>query len=112
MTAAEKLVALAKSTGAAASLLLLIGSGQTTGAALVDYSGLTSATAAEHLLVEHVVSSADTPKAYATTERKSVFVRLDANLAIALSERFSGCVTTVQLNVISAAPNLQSISRT
>lgn len=51
-TAAERLVALAGNTGTAASLLLLIGSGATAGAALVDYSGLTSATAAAHLLAE------------------------------------------------------------
>jgi len=34
-------------------LLLMIGTGATAGAALVNYSGLASATAAEHLLVIH-----------------------------------------------------------
>ena len=55
MTAAERLLALSKTTGAAGALLLLIGSGATAGAALLDYSGLESATAAEHLLYEKVV---------------------------------------------------------
>ena len=54
MTAAERLLALSKTTGAAGALLLLIGSGATAGAALLDYSGLESATAAEHLLYENV----------------------------------------------------------
>ena len=52
MTAAERLLALAGTTGTAAALLLAIGTGATAGAALVDYSGLASATAAEHLLVD------------------------------------------------------------
>ncbi len=51
-TAAERLVALAGTTGTAGALLLLIGSGATAGAALVDYSGLSSATAAVHLLTD------------------------------------------------------------
>lgn len=51
-TAAERLVLLAGTTGTAAALLLAIGSGATAGAALVDYSGLSSATAAAHLLAE------------------------------------------------------------
>ena len=55
MTAVERLLALSKTTGAAGALLLLIGSGATAGAALLDYSGLESATAAEHLLYENVV---------------------------------------------------------
>ena len=55
MTAAERLLALSKTTGAAGALLLLIGSGATAGAALLDYSGLESATAADHLLYEKVV---------------------------------------------------------
>ena len=55
MTAAERLLALSKTTGTAGALLLLIGSGVTAGAALLDYSGLESATAADHLLYEKVV---------------------------------------------------------
>lgn len=54
VTAAERLLSLSKTTGAAGALLLLIGSGATAGAALLDYSGLESATAAEHLLYEKV----------------------------------------------------------
>ena len=54
MTAAERLVALAGQAGTAGALLLLIGAGATAGAALVNYSGLASGTAAEHLLVERV----------------------------------------------------------
>lgn len=50
MTAADRLIALAGTTGTAAALLLAIGTGATAGAALVDYSGLPSATAAVHLL--------------------------------------------------------------
>lgn len=53
-TAGERLATLAGATGTAAALLLAIGTGPTAGAALVDYSGLPSATAAEHLLAEHV----------------------------------------------------------
>ena len=55
MTAAERLLSLSKTTGAAGALLLLIGSGATAEAALLDYSGLESATAADHLLYEKVV---------------------------------------------------------
>jgi hypothetical protein len=51
VTAGERLVALAGS-GQAGVLLLSIGSGATAGAALVDYSGLTSATAAVHLMTD------------------------------------------------------------
>ena len=54
MTAAERLVALAGQAGTAGALLLLIGAGATAGAALVNYSGLASGTAAEHLLVDRV----------------------------------------------------------
>ena len=55
MTAGERLAALAGATGTAAALLLAIGTGATAGAALVDYSGLASATAAEHLLAGQAV---------------------------------------------------------
>ena len=54
MTAAERLLALSKATGAASALLLAIGSGATASAALVDYSRLSTATAAIHLLVDRV----------------------------------------------------------
>lgn len=54
MTAGERLVLLAGTGGVAATLLLAIGSGATSGAALVNYSQLASGTAAEHLLVDHV----------------------------------------------------------
>lgn len=50
MTAAERLVQLAGRTGTAAALLLAIGTGATAGEALVNYSGLPSGTAAQHLL--------------------------------------------------------------
>jgi hypothetical protein len=56
MTAAERLTALAGS-GAAGALLLAIGAGATAGAALVNYSGLPSATAAVHLLTDVVQTS-------------------------------------------------------
>lgn len=52
MTAAERLLALSKATGAAGVLLLAIGSGATAEAALLDYSALESVTAAEHLLYD------------------------------------------------------------
>lgn len=55
MTAGERLAQLAKTSGTAGALLLLIGSGATAGAALVDYSKLQTATAAQHLLVDHAV---------------------------------------------------------
>ena len=50
MTAGERLRQLAGQAGAAGVLLLLIGSGATAGAALVDSSCLDSGTAAAHLL--------------------------------------------------------------
>ena len=51
-TAAERLVALAGHGGTAGALLLEIGAGSTTGAALVAYSGLVSGSAAQHLLTD------------------------------------------------------------
>lgn len=56
-TAAERLVQLAGRTGTAAALLLAIGTGATAGEALVNYSGLPSGTAAQHLLAERAVIS-------------------------------------------------------
>lgn len=50
MTTGEKLIALAGATGSAAALLMMIGSGATTGAALDDYSVITTGTAMEHLM--------------------------------------------------------------
>ena len=54
MTTGQRLVFLAKTGGVAKTLLLLIGAGATTGAALVDYSKVPSATALQHLLTEVV----------------------------------------------------------
>ena len=51
-TAAARLVSLAGATGTAGALLLMIGAGATAGAALVDYSGLSTDTAAAHLLAD------------------------------------------------------------
>jgi hypothetical protein len=56
VTAAERLLALSKATGAAGALLLAIGSGVTAEAALLDYSDLESVTAAEHLLYDKPAS--------------------------------------------------------
>ena len=53
MTTGQRLAKLAKATGSAKSLLLLIGVGATTGAALVAYSKLATGTAMQHLLVDH-----------------------------------------------------------
>lgn len=54
-TAGERLQSLSKLTGvAAASMLLAIGQGATAADALLSYSSLESATAAEHLLYEKV----------------------------------------------------------
>ncbi len=58
MMAGERLHQLAGISGTAAALLLAIGAGATTGAALVDYSGLATGTAAQHLLAERVTPSA------------------------------------------------------
>ena len=58
MTAAERLLQLAGSSGVAAALLLSIGSGATAGDALNDYSSIESGTAAEHLLSERVAPMA------------------------------------------------------
>lgn len=58
MTAAERLVQLSGLSGvSAATHLLAIGMGITTGAALLDYSGLESATTAEHLLYDAVTEN-------------------------------------------------------
>lgn len=54
MTTGQRLAFLAKTGGTAKALLLLIGAGATTGAALVDYSKIPSATALQHLLAEAV----------------------------------------------------------
>ena len=59
MIAAERLLQLAGATGTAAVLLLSIGAGATAGDALVEYSGLESATASEHLLVDRPHGSSD-----------------------------------------------------
>lgn len=60
MTAAERLVQLAGGGGVAAALLLSIGSGVTAGEALRDYSGLPTATAAQHILVDHAGATQNT----------------------------------------------------
>lgn len=52
MIAGARLAALAGSTGTAVALLLAIGTGATTGAALAAYSGLASGTASDHLLTD------------------------------------------------------------
>jgi hypothetical protein len=51
-TAGDRLATIAKTAGTAATLLALLGSGATAGALLVDYSGLETGTAAQHLLVD------------------------------------------------------------
>lgn len=57
MTAAERLLYLAGTTGTTGALLLAIGTGATAGAALVAYSGLASDTAAAHLLTDRAQGS-------------------------------------------------------
>lgn len=52
MTTGERLVALAGAGGTAGALLLMIGAGSTSGEALVNYSGLPSGTAEQHLLAD------------------------------------------------------------
>ena len=61
MTAAERLVALAGSTGTAAALLLLLASGATAGEALTAYSGLDGETAAVHLMTDVMVPEEEIP---------------------------------------------------
>jgi hypothetical protein len=56
MTAGERLRALAGVSGTAGALLLMIGTGATSGAILVDYSQLPTGTAAQHLLVDRVTT--------------------------------------------------------
>lgn len=51
-TAGARLRALAGQDGPAGALLIMIGSGATAGAALVNYSGLLTGSAADHLLAE------------------------------------------------------------
>lgn len=56
MTAAERLQALSGLSGVSAgTMLLAIGAGATAGAALVNYSGLDTGTAAEHLLTVRII---------------------------------------------------------
>lgn len=69
-TAGERLVALAGSTGTSAALLLLIGSGATAGAALVNYSGLATGTAAEHLLADRAATQPTTGGGWVGTARR------------------------------------------
>ena len=58
MTAAERLQQLSSLAGVSAAVMLLtIGTGATAAEALVDYSGLPSGTAAEHLLVDHATGA-------------------------------------------------------
>ncbi len=52
MTAGERLKLLAGASGTAGALLLVIGAGATAGEALVNYSGLPTGTAAQHLLTD------------------------------------------------------------
>lgn len=52
-TAGARLQALAGTSGTAGALLLMIGAGATAGSALVDYSGLATGTAAQHLLADN-----------------------------------------------------------
>lgn len=57
--AADRLKALSGLAGvSAAAMLLAIGSGATAGACLVDYSGLATGTAAQHLLADVAVRPA------------------------------------------------------
>lgn len=72
MTAGERLHQLAGISGTAAALLLAIGAGATTGAALVDYSGLATGTAAEHLLAEHAPVVVAQPEYHGGGLRKDV----------------------------------------
>ncbi len=58
MTAADRLRALAGQTGTAAALLLLIGAGSTAGDALVNYSGLATGAAEQHLLADRASQQA------------------------------------------------------
>ena len=58
MTAGDRLKQLSGLSGVSAAVMLAaIGAGATTGAALVNYSGLPSATAAVHLLTDVVQTS-------------------------------------------------------
>ena len=72
MTAGDRLHQLAGISGTAAALLLAIGAGATTGAALVDYSGLATGTAAEHLLAEHAPVVVAQPEYHGGGLRKDV----------------------------------------
>lgn len=80
MTAAERLLALSKSTGTAGALLLLIGSGATSGVALLDYSGLESATASAHLLYEQVAFGG--ANGSRTVKKKSRWVQRNGKILI------------------------------
>jgi hypothetical protein len=59
-TAGARLRALSGQDGQSGALLLMIGAGATAGAALVNYSGLPTVTAAEHLLTDHTVPPSPT----------------------------------------------------
>ena len=108
-TAAERLLSLAGATGTAAALLLTIGAGATTGAALVDYSGLSSGTAAEHILVEH---QADQPAGGGVLPPKPVtsatrFVTLPAatpNVAIATPNVAESATPSALTSAPTSAP--------
>lgn len=61
MTAAERLLSLAGTTGTAAALLLAIGVGTTAGEVLDDYSSITVGSAAEHLLATPAENALNVP---------------------------------------------------
>jgi hypothetical protein len=77
VTAAERLVALAGTSGTAGALLLAIGSGATTGAALVNYSGLLTGTASEHLMTDVIAIGGGWSGDDFITVRKPYSVKFD-----------------------------------
>ena len=60
MTAAERLIALTGASGTAAERWMRLAAGVTTGAVLVAFSGMASATAAQHLLATPAALAAPT----------------------------------------------------
>lgn len=111
-TAAERLVALAGTTGTAAALLLLIGTGPTAGDALVDYSGLSSGTAAEHIL-EEVQSTSDVSggaghpgSAYVLPTGKRIKKRIDDNINDAVRELYEELTQTATQQIKKQAAKI------
>lgn len=124
MTAGERLKLLAGKSGTAAALLLSIGVGSTAGAALADYSGLSSAPAAQHLLYErpanyfggivfHPIRDAEAdgwPAHVSLSSNAILFAIADANAPSSVASVYAGFAQAAyEANGFAEAPSLAAV---